>query len=90
MIPKVTERKITVLTKPGGKKQYVLTLPKEYAEGLEREGINSLFIVFNRGLGAFPKISGFTEEAILTFLQNHSELQKLFSQTTNQEIPKDE
>ena len=84
MIPKVTERKITTLTKPGGKKQYILTLPKEYAEGLEREGIDSLFVVFNRGLGAFPKIPGFTEEAVLTFLQNHSELQKLFKETTNE------
>jgi len=84
VILKVTERKITTLTKPGGKKQYILTLPKEYAEGLEREGIDSLFVVFNRGLGAFPKIPGFTEEAVLTFLQNHAELEKLFKETTKE------
>jgi hypothetical protein len=90
VIPKVVERKITTLTKPGGKKQYVMTVPKEYAERLEREGVDSLFIVFNRGLGAFPKIPGFTEKALILFMQNHLELQKLFSQTTDQEAPADE
>ena len=85
MIPKITEHKITILKKPDGKKQYVITLPKEYAESLEREGVDSLFIVFNRGLGAFPKIPGFTEEALLTFMQKHQELQKLFTETTKSE-----
>ena len=63
-------------------KQYIITLPKEYGEDLKNRGIDSLFIIFDRGLGAFPKIEGFTEEALLTFMKKHPELQKLFSQVT--------
>lgn len=85
MIPKIIEHKITILKKPDGKKQYIITIPKEYAERLEKEGVDSLFIVFNRGLGAFPKIPGFTEEALITFMQKHQELQKLFTETTKSE-----
>lgn len=85
-IPKIVERKIVHSVKPGNYKQYTITLPKEYAEELERRGIDSLFIVFNFGLGAFPKFEGFTEKALLTFMQKHPELQQLFSQikTENQ------
>jgi hypothetical protein len=79
-IPKIVERKIVVLEKPGGTKQYVITLPREYGASLEADGVRSLFIVFNRGLGAFPKIEGFTEEALMTFLSKHSELTRLFSE----------
>jgi len=81
-IPKIVEHKIIMLRKPDGSTQYTLTLPKEYAEALRKEGVDSLFIVFNRGLGAFPKIPGFTEKALTTFMQEHSELQKLFVGTT--------
>ena len=87
-IPKIVEHKIIKHTKRDGSTQYTLTLPKQYAEALRKEGVDSLFIVFNRGLGAFPKIPGFTEKALLTFMQKHPELQKLFSQTTHQEAPK--
>ncbi|MDI6813844.1 MAG: hypothetical protein QMD10_09935 [Desulfitobacteriaceae bacterium] len=79
-IPKVVERKILVSTKPSGLKQYLITLPKEYAEQLEEDGVDTLFIAFNRGLGAFPKIHGFTEEALITFLSKHPELMRLFSE----------
>jgi len=81
-IPKIVEHRIIKLRKPDGSTQYTLTLPKEYAEALRKEGVDSLFIVFNRGLGAFPKIPGFTEKALTTFMQEHSELQKLFVRTT--------
>ena len=84
-IPKIVEHKIIKLRKPNGSLQYTLTLPKEYAEALRKEGVDSLFIVYNRGLGAFPKIPGFTEKALVTFMQNHSELQKLFTETTESE-----
>lgn len=77
-IPKIVEHKIIKLRKRNGSTQYTLTLPKEYAEALRKEGVDSLFIVFNRGLGAFPKIPGFTEKALTTFMQEHSALQKLF------------
>jgi hypothetical protein len=80
MFPKIVERKILVSTKPSGLKQYVITLPKEYAERLETEGVDTLFIAFNRGLGVFPKIEGFTEEALMTFLSKHPELTRLFSE----------
>ena len=70
------------MRKPDGTTQYTLTLPKEFAEALTKEGINSLYLVFDRGLGAFPKIPGFTEKALTTFMQEHQALQKLFTKTT--------
>jgi hypothetical protein len=81
-IPKIVEHKIIKLQKRDGSTQYTLTLPKEFAEALQKEGVDSLYIIFNRGLGAFPKIPGFTEKALTTFMQEHSELQKLFTKTT--------
>jgi hypothetical protein len=85
-IPKIVEHKIITLRKRDGSTQYTLTLPKEFAEALRKEGIDSLYLVFNRGLGAFPKIHGFTEEALTTFMQEHQALQKLFTKTTEDSI----
>lgn len=73
------------MRKRDGTTQYTLTLPKEFAESLTKEGIDSLFLVFDRGLGAFPKIPGFTEKALTTFLQEHQALQKLFTKTNEGE-----
>jgi len=81
MIPKIVERKITKMQKPGGLVQYLITLPKDYAESLDKQGIDTLLIAYNRGLGAFPMVPGFTEEALLTFLKEHPELVKLFAAT---------
>jgi hypothetical protein len=81
-ISKIVEHKIIKLRKRDGSIQYTLTLPKEFAEPLAKEGIDSLYIVYNRGLGAFPKIPGFTEKALTTFMQEHTELEKLFTKTT--------
>ncbi len=69
------------MKKRNGSTQYTLTLPKEYAETLTKEGVDSLYIVFDRGLGAFPKIPGFTEKALTTFMQEHPALQELFTKT---------
>jgi hypothetical protein len=84
-IPKIVEHKIITLRKRDGSTQYTLTLPKEFAEALRKEGIDSLYLVFNRGLGAFPKIPGFTEEALTTFMQEHQALQKLFIKPTEED-----
>jgi hypothetical protein len=81
-IPKIVEHKIITMKKRNGSTQYTLTLPKEYAEPLTKEGVDSLYIVFDRGLGAFPKIPGFTEKALTTFMQEHQALQKLFTKPT--------
>ncbi len=81
-IPKIVEHKIIQMRKRDGTTQYTLTLPKEFAESLTKEGIDSLYLVFDRGLGAFPKIPGFTEKALTTFMQEHQALQKLFTKTT--------
>jgi hypothetical protein len=81
-IPKIVEHKIIQMRKRDGTTQYTLTLPKEFAESLTKEGITSLYLVFDRGLGAFPKIPGFTEKALTTFMQEHQALQKLFTKNT--------
>jgi hypothetical protein len=70
------------MRKRDGSTQYTLTLPKEFAGSLIKDGIDSLYIVFDRGLGAFPKIPGFTEKALTTFMQEHSALEKLFTKTS--------
>jgi len=77
-IPKIFERKITVRRLPGGYKQYIMTLPKEYAEALKEKGINSLIVVFNYGLGCFPKTDKDTENAVMMFLKEHPEFEKMF------------
>lgn len=84
-IPKIVEHKIIQMRKRDGTTQYTLTLPKEFAEALTKEGIDSLYLVFDRGLGAFPKIPGFTEKALTTFMQEHQALQKLFTKTTEED-----
>jgi hypothetical protein len=71
-IPKIVKHKIIKLHKRDGSIQYTSTLPKEFAEMLVKEGVDSLYIVFDRGLGAFPKIPGFTEKALTKFMQEHS------------------
>jgi hypothetical protein len=84
-IPKIVEHKIIQMRKRDGTTQYTLTLPKEFAEALTKEGIDSLYLIFDRGLGAFPKIPGFTEKALTTFMQEHQALQKLFTKTTEED-----
>ena len=81
-IPKIVEHKIIQMRKRDGTTQYTLTLPKEYAQSLRKEGIDTLYLIFDKGLGAFPKIPGFTEKALTTFMQEHQALQKLFTKTT--------
>jgi hypothetical protein len=83
-IPKIVEHKIVEMHKPDGSTQYIITLPKQYAQTLKAKGVDSLFIIFNYGLGAFPKHNQLTEKALLTFLQKHPELQRLFSETAKQ------
>lgn len=78
-IPMIVERAIIVATKPSGLKQYTITLPKEYAERLELEGIRKLLIVYNRGLAAFPDMGPDTEAAVLEFLKAHPDLMKTFA-----------
>lgn len=82
MIPKIVERKILKVRKPGGLMQYLMTLPKEYVEELESKGVDTLLVAFDGGLGVFPKIPGFTEKALLTFLSKHHDLERLFSEQT--------
>ena len=84
-VPKIVEHKIVEMRKPDGSRQYIITLPKEYAENLKRKGINSLFLIFNYGLGAFPKHPKLTEKALLTFLKKHPELAQLFAEAKESE-----
>jgi hypothetical protein len=62
--------------KHGSYTQYVLTIPKKYAETLEARGVSSFVVVYNDVLVAFPK--GLASEADLaSFLKLHPELAKL-------------
>ena len=81
MIPKIVERKILKVKKPGGLTQYLMTLPKEYGEELDSRNIDTLVVAFNGGLGVFPKTPDFTEKALLLFLSKHSDLERLFSES---------
>ena len=78
-IPKIVEHAIVVMKKPSGLKQYIITLPKEYAENLDTRGVRKLFLVYNYGLAAFPNKGAKTEEMILTFLKAHPDLTKAFT-----------
>lgn len=63
--------------KPSGLIQYTITLPKEYAEKLEAEGISKLLVVYNHGLGAFPSQGAKSEAGILAFLNAHPDLKRM-------------
>jgi len=78
-IPRITERKIIVLKKPNGSKQYLVTIPKQYAAELERNSVDTLLIIYNDGLGCFPVSGPHTEKAVLTFLNKHKDLRRLFA-----------
>jgi len=77
-IPKIYERKIIKLRKPNGSIQYFLTLPKEYAEALDNKGIDDLLVIFDYGIGVFPK-GNLTEKALLDFMMKHSDIRQLFT-----------
>ncbi|MGB9779111.1 MAG: hypothetical protein ACPLW8_06855 [Candidatus Bathyarchaeales archaeon] len=85
--PKIVEHKIVGMRKPNGSTQYIITLPKEYAETLKKKGIDSLFLIFNYSLCAFPKHGQLNEQVLITFLQKDSELQELFTETAHQKQP---
>ena len=76
MIPRIVERSIIRLKTPGGLMRYMLTIPKEYAERLDAEGVRKLLIVYNHGLGAFPSEGAESEAAILAFLKAHPDLKR--------------
>ena len=64
--------------KHGSYTQYVLTIPKKYAETLEAKGVSSFYVVYNDVLVAFPK--GLASETdLVTFLKLHPELEKLLT-----------
>ena len=77
-IPKIYQRKIIRLRKPNGSIQYFLTLPKEYAEALDNKGIDDLLVIFDYGIGVFPK-DNMTEKALLDFMMKHSDIRQLFT-----------
>jgi hypothetical protein len=85
-IPKIYRRKVIELRKPNGSIQYLLTLPKEYAEKLKNRSIHELLVIFNYGLGAFPK-DNMTERALLAFMMKHSDIQELFARERRSNQP---
>jgi hypothetical protein len=77
-LPRIVERKIIQITKPEGLKQYLLTLPKDYATSLVDRNIRSLIVVFDYGLAAFPSEGERSEEGLLEFLLAHPRLEQFF------------
>jgi hypothetical protein len=80
---KIDERKILKAKKPNGSIQYLLTIPKHYADSLMERGIDTLLVVFNYGIGIFPKEDS-AEEALLTFLNKHRDIKAIFSSSQNE------
>jgi len=76
--PRIVQRKIIEVTKPGGLKQYLLTVPKEYAEDLADRSIRSLIVAFDFGLVAFPNQDERSEAGLLEFLAVHSKFRRFF------------
>lgn len=79
-VPKVTVRKVheNKHGRGGGYTQYLLTLPKEFANKLKAKGITSLYIVYDYALMAFP-YGLVTEQEVIAFLKAHPELEKLLT-----------
>ena len=77
-LPKIVERKIMKASKPSGLKQYLITLPKDYAQSIIDEGIHSLIIIYDYGLVAFPNHGKRTEIGLLEFLKAHPNLMQFF------------
>lgn len=86
MPPRIVERRIMQITKPGGLKQYLLTLPKNYAENLVSRNIQSLIVAFDFGLVAFPKENARSEAGLLEFLAADSRFKRFFAKPAR-EIP---
>ena len=77
--PRIVERRIIEVTKPGGLKQYLLTVPIEYARDLAVRNIRSLIVAYDFGLVAFPNQDERSEAGLLEFLEVHSKFQRFFT-----------
>jgi len=78
-LPRMVERRIIQIRKPGGLTQYLLTLPKDYASGLVEAKIRSLIVVFDYALAAFPNEGERSEAGLLEFLEAHQKFREFFS-----------
>lgn len=81
-IPIIVKRKIIQITKPKGLKQYLLTLPKDFAQNLVEKNILSLIVIFNYGLAVFPNEGKKSEICLLEFLSAHPKLKQFFLKPT--------
>jgi len=70
-IPKVAERKIMIVRRKKGPTQYLMTLPKRYAEHLFEGGIRDLIVVYDGVLVVFPKTPGLTGETLIELIREH-------------------
>jgi hypothetical protein len=78
-LPRIVERRIIQITKPEGVKQYLLTLPKDFASTLVDKNVRSLIVAFDYGLVAFPNEGKRSEAGLLEFLKAHSKLKRFFA-----------
>jgi hypothetical protein len=67
-----------MIRRKSGVNSAYLNLPQEFLIELKQQNINSLLVLYNSVLAAFPNVGPDTEQALLTFFQKHTDLQKLF------------
>lgn len=64
--------------KKGGYTQYILTLPKAFAEAIKTMGVDNLIVIYNGALMAFPENKA-TANELVAFLRLHPEIEKLLT-----------
>ena len=82
---KIEKRKIIEIKRANGSNQYLMTIPKEYAVNLKNQGINTLLIVYDYGIGLFPK-DDLAEDSLLLLLSKHKDIRKIFAKPIKQPV----
>ena len=82
-LPRIVQRKIIEITKPSGLKQYLMTLPKDYAKDLVSRDVRSLVVAFNFGFVAFPNGDDRSWDGLLEFLAAHHRFREFFGRSKN-------
>ena len=83
-VPKIKQYRVCIIKRKSGVSSGYLNLPQEFLRELQRRGVNSLVVLYDSILGAFPDTGRDTERALLAFFQKHAELRQLFAQNSSE------